>query len=117
MSCPPNTTREQNVDSDSIDESNRSTALPFMKFPAEIRRSVYKYYFDDLLLPSKRWRRADIIRKSNFDCMCATHKSKTMKLARALEISLICTCSHIKDEALEEWFKRHHFSFAWWLRA
>lgn len=102
---------EQIVDYYAIDESNRSATLPFMKFPAEIRRIVYQYYFSDLLLASPG-ERPNIIPNSPFDCFCATHKSHTMKRAHPLKMSLIYTCSHIKDEVLEEWFKRYFFSFA-----
>lgn len=82
-----------------------------MKFPAEIRRSVYQYYFSDLLLADPQ-EQANIIPKSPHNCYCASHKSHTMKRSRPLNMPIISTCSHIKDEALEEWFKHHVFSFA-----
>lgn len=82
-----------------------------MKFPPEIRRLVYQYYFSDLLLAS-RWERPQIILKNPHNCNCASHKSHIMKQTHPLEMSLIFTCSHIRDEALTEWFKHHVFSFA-----
>lgn len=85
-----------------------------MKFPAEIRRIVYRHYFRDLL-PNSRWGQSSIIiRKRPHSCICVSHESHAMNSARSLNLSLILTCSHIKDEALEEWFKLKHnvFSFA-----
>lgn len=85
--------------------------LPFLKFPAEIRRSVYQYYFNDLLLDSS-WEGVSIIRKTPHDCVCASHKSHTMRQSRPLDMPIISTCSQIKEESLEEWFKHPVFCFA-----
>lgn len=83
-----------------------------MKFPAEIRRRIYQYYFNDLFLVS-RWKQpGTIILKRPHNCICAPHQSYTHGLVRPLQMPLISTCSQIKNEALAMWFADNVFHFA-----
>ncbi|KAJ0118472.1 hypothetical protein J7T55_009255 [Diaporthe amygdali] len=95
-------------------ESKQGTILPFMKFPAEIRRSVYQYYFNNLFTSHRQHQHntITIIRQRPHNCICLGHQSYQTGLARRLQMDLIITCTQIKDEVLALWFEGYVFHFA-----
>ncbi|KAL1880696.1 hypothetical protein Daus18300_001310 [Diaporthe australafricana] len=93
-------------------EPNQGTVLPFLKFPAEIRRNVYQFYFNNFFTSRPEHQSAAVVKLRSHNCSCLAHNSIRLGLARPLRMQLITTNKQIKDEALAMWFQSYVFHFA-----